>query len=204
MSGNFTVVSYYTPEYEDHAMRLQESLHRFGLQYYLAVKPSSGSWQANCAFKPRFILHCREKFPGMPLLWLDADATVEATPKLIANYADMPLIDVAVRTSNTTPPHPWNRVMSGTVYLGPGERTTHLVRRWAALAEMNPRRWDQVSLAFAIEEASKDGTPYNLEPLPEPYCAVHDRRQSESPAVIMHWQASRKLKSVVGDAGDSE
>jgi len=201
---NFLAISYYTPEYEMFAVRLKANLDRIKVPNDIRQKPSRGSWQSNCAYKPQYIEDMRAEHKATPLLWIDADATLTKFPEHINDLASNPDLDISVRTSNTDPPHPWNRIMSGTVYFGITKRSAYLLKRWNEICTMNPRRWDQVSLAIAIEQGYKDGSAYILEPLPETYCAVCNKRQSDEQPVIIHWQASRTMKDKVGDAGDSE
>lgn len=192
----YIVVSYYTPEYGDYAKRLAATCEQHGVPHEIAPRNSAGSWQRNCALKAEHLLNCAKRYSGRAIVWIDADATIEAYPRLFDQYVLQPF-DIAVRTSNTDPPHPWNRVLSGTVYLNPTKNRDRLLSRWWAQCTLNPVQWDQVSLAVALE--NHGGVPYKVEPLPEHYCAVHDRRTTDTAAVVLHWQASRAMKPIVGD-----
>lgn len=194
------IVSYGTPHYHDLLARLTAGLESHDVEHEVEHTPDLGSWQRNCAYKSRFIEKMRNKHKNRPVVWIDADATIERNPLPLFLDYQVRDIDIAARMTDN-PDHPWNRVMSGTVYFGTRTRVDHLVRRWKHHCMVKPHRWDQVSLALAIEEKF-NGEPYVAVPLDEPYCAVAGRRTTQHPPVIVHWQASRTLKHLVGDAGD--
>lgn len=195
-------VSFYTESYAKMAARLEAGLRRVGIETDIVPIHTRGSWQRNCAYKPRFLL---DKFlqHGRPIIWLDADATIQNNPTLfIDDYRRLNDYDIAVRTSNTVPPHPWNAAMTGTVYLPNHKRTEELLRRWNRLCVLNPQRWDQYSLAMILQTEHKAGDSWKVFDLPEPYCAVADRRTTTELPIIVHWQASRVNKDIEGDEGD--
>lgn len=49
------VISFATPEYEEHTARLVASLERFGLGHHVVRAESRGSWVHNCNLKPEFV-----------------------------------------------------------------------------------------------------------------------------------------------------
>lgn len=196
------IVSYATPEYATLLARLVAGLTRYGVEHDTEDVVDMGSWQRNCAYKSRFVQKMRAKHAGRPVVWIDADATIERDPmRLFTEYEERGF-DIGARMTDN-PDHPWNRVMSGTVFFGTRTRVDHLVRRWKHHCMVRPTRWDQVSLAIAIEEGYNN-EPYASIALPESHCAVAGRRTTGDAPVIMHWQASRTLKNVVGDEGDAE
>ena len=211
--NNPIVVSYFTENYRKYANRLKAGLDRYCVENDIVNIPSQGSWQRNCAYKAQFIEEMRRVHTNRPVIWIDADATIQRELKFFTEKLDkFNGVDICVRNSGSIPPHPWNRIMSGTVWFGPGVTTTNLVKRWKEHCIIDPRRWDQVSLAMAIEEGcptdiAKEGYidrgMYKVLSLPEPYCAVFDNRPTNADApCIVHWQASREMKQLEGDEGD--
>ncbi|RXF73252.1 hypothetical protein [Hansschlegelia zhihuaiae] len=83
-SDPFLVVSFFTndPIYRRHIERLHNGLEEFGLEYELFMIDSLGGWELNCAFKSAFVVEQMMK-SGRPVLWLDADSTLEKRPTLL-------------------------------------------------------------------------------------------------------------------------
>lgn len=202
MTTPYKVISFYTPAYESVAKRLIATLNRHSIDHDVERIESLGSWQRNCAHKPSFILRKSQEHSGKPIVWIDADATIQSRPVLFETLAQENSVDIAVRMSNTRPAHDWNRVMTGTIYFGASPQRSKLIRDWQFRCNTNPLRWDQVSLAHTLENRGVNGKRYKVLDLPEPYCAVFDRRTTNELPIIVHWQASRQLKDCVGDEGD--
>ena len=62
-----------TPDYKKAADNLQVSLGRFGIKNFLRIASDHGS-------KSEAILECMNKYPGMSVLYLDADSEVVSDP----------------------------------------------------------------------------------------------------------------------------
>ncbi|MDX9911771.1 MAG: class I SAM-dependent methyltransferase [Phycisphaerales bacterium] len=178
------IVSFYTTgtRYEDEARRLIASCQELGLEHDVrGIKPR-GTWEANCAMKASFVRSIWRE-AGRPVLWLDADAVVRASPELLRGAA----CDLAVRKVEG-----WS-FASGTVYFGRG--AGELLEEWVARCEREPRVWDQVHLDHAWEAVcSRSG----LETwwLPRGYTHIFDEGAC-SGVVVEHMQASRRLKAEV-------
>lgn len=184
MQPPFRVVSFYTRhnEYEQHAQRLRESLQKFGIPNDLQGIQESGPWEIICARKARFILECWHA-SECPVVWLDADATVEQYPALFHQMD----ADFAV--------HKWRGVEfgSGTLYFGKSEATRQLLDQWVLRCDADPVTWDQVHLQSAWCDVAAT-VPLRTEWLPRSYLQIFDASEEEPP-VIKHWQASRELKA---------
>jgi SAM-dependent methyltransferase len=114
-----------------------------------------------------------------PIVWLDADATVEATPSLFS------VIDADFAA------HKWNgwKLAGGTLYFGKTELAGALIDRWVARCQADPLTWDQTHLQSAWCDIASE-TPLRTVWLPRSYCQIFDSSQKEPP-IILHWQASR-------------
>lgn len=173
-------VSFYTPEYKSYADNLEASLRRFGLKYEIRQIQSLGKWEKNCNFKPVFIAEMMEKY-NSPIVWLDADATVESYPTLFDNT----LSDIAVHFRNG------HELLSGTVFFNHTTKSKDLIRMWCNESMKKPNELDQDLLRYAM--SCWDG---KVKRLPDRYCNIFDLMNIANP-VITHWQASRKYRKVV-------
>ena len=194
------IISYYTENspYEQEAERLIESLRVLGLRHFVVPEPSKGSWLKNCAHKSVFIQRTLKELKE-PVLWLDADATVEKYPVLF----DTLDVEFAAR-HNGTPNGKLKgtdgrgQLLSGTLYFKPCIGIDALLKRWCELCKTTPGVWDQRLLA-----AAWDAVPVRRQPsfcwLPQGYCKIFDAKWREKPRVeyIRHHQASRRLRRKV-------
>ena len=189
---NPLVVSFYTlnTPYEQEVQNLLASCKKWGLEIHAEGYPSKGSWEENCAFKPRFILEKLHQFQR-PLLWVDADAVFLKSPnfKIFADY------DFSVRIFEHLPARNPSKVMSGTIYVDYTPAGIDLIERWTKNCKnwlkKNPGIWDQYVLRNLVlrEKNAK------ILPLPIAYCKIYDLdilfiEQEE--VVIEHYQASRR------------
>ncbi len=188
----FRVVCFYTEdnEYAEHAERLRQTLVRFGIDHVLQPIRSIGDWNDNCAFKAEFIYE-QWKRSAVPVVWLDADATVESHPRLFE------IIDADVALHKWA----WNHLehdrgwefCSGTVYFGKSERAEALLKQWIFRCKADPQTWDQVHLCSAWCDISCS-QPLRTVWLPRPYLQI-DGPPVLEPTVIYHWQASRQVRA---------
>lgn len=189
------VVSYYTvgTGYEQEAAGLRACCDDLGLACDIRGVASRGSWEANCAMKAAFV---RDRWleHGDGVVWVDADARLARAPELLRARG----FDFAVHRCSG-----W-QFASGTVCFWRTAGAGALLDAWVARCEEDPWRWDQVSLDLAWEDTVRSGTLRTLW-LPQAYTKIFDRG-SEDPTgadpVIVHHQASRRLKSAVS-AGPS-
>ncbi len=181
----YKVISFYTShnEYKFYADRLKASLERFGIPYEIYPVDLKDSWETVCAYKARFIRDLWEQ-SRIPVVWLDADATVEHDP-LIFSKIDA---DFAIHKS-----YGWG-FSSGTLFFGKSEATDMLLRQWVIRCEADPFTWDQDHLQSAWCDIAAMG---NLRTywLPQSYLQIFDKLSPE-PAVIVHWQASRSQEKI--------
>lgn len=189
--NRFKVISFYTSdnEYADFAERLKLSLEKFGVEYELEAVKSFGSWELNCAYKARFI---KKQWiaSDVPVVWLDADATVETDPILFGQID----ADFAIHKWGGQSAHDqgWE-FCSGTLYFGKSELAGRLIDQWLLRCEADPILWDQVHLCSAWCDISS-AYPLRTFWLPRAYLQIADAPEFAS-VVIKHWQASRASKS---------
>lgn len=187
----YKVICFYTSdnEYRALAERLKSCLDRFEIEYEFEAIASLGAWEMNCAYKARFI---RDRWASsdVPVVWLDADATVEADPHLFRLItADFAMHKWDGRTSDD---QGWE-FCSGTLYFGKTELARSLLDQWVARCEADPTLWDQIHLCSAWCDVSSIA-PLKTVWLPRSYLQIADAPLFSDP-VIKHWQASRASKA---------
>lgn len=189
-SSRLVFASFYTPEYAGEAAGLRESLARVGVspdEIRVEPRTSLGSWALNCAAKPKFLLGlCVDLRDGDRLVWLDADARLEADPRLF--FGVLPdAVDLAAHWRAGT------ELLSGTLYLRVGDPVRVLLDAWARACDAHRGAWDQRVLQQVVH-----AVPFLvLANLPPALCAIPDLMPGVRP-IVRHRQASRRLKLVVG------
>lgn len=211
------VCSCFTPQYEDKALGLAQSLAKLGLDYKLY--PYSGTfsyvgwvaWMVNCHGSMDMLLHALEDNADRPVLFVDADSTFEQWPKLIEEFEANEEIDAAFYWM------PDNGMLAnGTIWLRNDQKCRDFVREYTSLCnqtltkwlDTNPsttRRpdrsvWEQTVLQRHFNYLTKKHGIRWVK-FPDAYCLVYDRQaQDHSDPVIQHWQASRDKGSAVHKA----
>ena len=188
---SFIVVAYYTVDtiYEMHVERLKESLLKFNIPHHVVGIENRGDWYKNTCYKPTFIKEMMEKFPGLDIVYVDADARFKAYPQLFEELK----CDVAVhnfdRRHHKTKGVSGFEILSGTIFFRNCPEVMYIVYRWETECAKRPRVWDQKSLARVI------GDYHNL---PEEYCTIFDTMRHVKEPVIVHYQASRQVRKNKG------
>ena len=182
------VISFFTSNtpYEAEADRLRETCVEAGVDHVIDGIPARGSWEWNCAAKAEFCQQMHRQL-RRPILWVDADATLERRPGLLARCP----ADFGV--------HKWagREFASGTLFFNQTPLAEELLRAWVARCAARPDVWDQKLLEAAWHDVASRH-PISTLWLPRSYVRIFDAAPvaGESP-VIVHHQASRRLKSVV-------
>lgn len=183
-------VNYFTRDtaYAALADRLRSTLDRFGLEHHIEAVESVGSWEGNCAMKAKFVRRMWEQ-TDRPVVWLDADATVEADPALLRACG----ADFAA--------HKWQgwEICSGTLFFGRADSARRLLDRWVLRCAADPLLWDQMHLDAAWADISAT-EPLITEWLPRSYLSIvpyDPAAAQDSDPVIKQWQASRTEKAAV-------
>jgi hypothetical protein len=194
--------SLYTPHtgYEVEARRLEASLERFDLPHYIEAVPSRGSWLKNVHEIPRHCLRMLDRF-RCPIVYLDADATVERVPELFYRL-DREGVDFAVHHCapwvDNYGGDPRGELLDGTMFLRDSDRARDLLRRWIEADDKRPNCFEQRVLEENLVEWARD-LSLRYHELPAEYCTIFDHprqraRMNGTEPVVLHHQASRRLR----------
>lgn len=183
------IVSFYTENtgYEREADFLMRSCVAHGMPFDIQALPAKESWIENCSMKPGFILDMMGKYPDRPIVWLDADATIEQRPLMFEKIG--PSIDFACCHTEFIK-EVGMQVASGMLYFAPTPKAKDLVVRWNYRCKEDIDVWDQAHLQSIM--MAWDGKRTIL---PDAYCHLFDNgKEPVGGVVIMQHQASRRLR----------
>lgn len=183
--NKFIIVSMYTAgtDYEKEVQGLRESAYKFGVPIEIYEVPNLGDWAKNTHQKVDVISDALRKYKG-PVVWTDADSVFEQFPKLF-NELDC---DVAAHKIEA-----WSEILSGTVYFAYNETVLGFLDAWRDMNESGEEP-DAPNMQFLLE--SREDIIFDR--LPKEYVKIFDNpHQQCSDPVIVHNQASRRLKSTV-------
>jgi len=184
-------VSFFTPQYEQEAASLIETLKAFSLDHEVIERKNLGDWYQNTRMKPAVVNGAMLHHPGRPVVWLDSDARVRRRPELFWRLAcDVAAYRTVHQASGIV------EYLSGTVYLSGSPRSVEFASRWIAHCQFRTDVSEQFGFNDALAEAIRD-TSFRFEPLPVEYTFVFDRHRAEFPGVkpvIEHFQKSRETR----------
>ena len=128
-----------------------------------------------------------DKYPGNPIVWVDADARIMSNPTLFDHLK----ADVGIHYRRKSKGGVYAReLLSGTIYLANNKKTRELLDMWIAENKKAPKVWDQRTLDTALK--SWNGT---VQEIPPTYCQIFDSMKGEGgDPVIQPFQASRKFR----------
>lgn len=175
------VCAYYTDNYINEISSLVSSLEHFCIDYYVQHYESRGYWEANTRIKPEFLSECLDRFPGRPIVYLDADAVVRKPLTLFDDVTG----DIGVYRCQRAEGFSHN-YLTGTLYLSNNDSVKKFIKKWIEYQKGKILSVDQDSFEFAIEN-SEHLKIFNI---PESYVKIFDRNGEEP--VIEHFQASRR------------
>ena len=184
----FVVVSYHTREYRAQARGLIESCRRNGLDFYITAIESLGSWLENVRRRPAFLLSILPT-TARDVVWIDADGMVQHFPGLFGTL-DRSRFDLAAHRNSK------GRYRVGTMWFANTERGRAVVARWAQAVRRAPGKTEQQVLNELLLPGDPAARAFDL---PATYCSIFDKAvdKAAGPAVIEHFQASRKLRRLV-------
>jgi hypothetical protein len=182
------VVGYFTAGtgYESEAREMAASVHRMGLECDLRGIPSAG-WQKNTQYKAQFMAEMIEKHWGQSIVYTDADSRFVRYPAMFDSLE----CDFAAHYNTRRTGE--RELLSGTLFFRCNEAARALAVLWQAECAANPRMWDQQCLQAAL--ARWNG---RMAELPREYCCIFDLKPVPVAPVVVHYQASRRLKGEVG------
>ena len=182
--NKFTVISYCTTEYESEIKNLVESLEKFNIPYAIELVASLGTWELNTKYKATFVKKMLTMYN--PALFVDADAIFKNYPTLCDNLD----CDIAVHYREGI------ELLSGTIWAQNTEATNKLLDIWIERNRTEPERIEQRILQKIIED--KLIPDLKVYELPATYTQIFDIMADTGEPVILHMQASRRLRKVVG------
>jgi len=186
----FIVVAYYTEKtlYEEYVPRLRDSMIMYKVPHHIQPISNLGTWQANTGYKPTFILEMMARYQTPFIVYVDCDAEFLRYPMLF----DTLDADIAVHLfkKNFNIPARRKEILSGTIFMANNDRVRGIVEQWQKLCAEQPKVWDQRNLGQIIGE--------NFHDLPGEYCAIFDRMNYIPFPIILHHQASRRVRKNSG------
>jgi hypothetical protein len=191
------VVSFHThPEYKVIAGRMEKSVRRFGFEVEVSAVESRGSWLKNAQYKAKFILDkLVEK--KRDIVWLDADSVVNSYPTLFDNFPGDIGVHICDWKRHTEGRRDQKELLGAVMYCRYNKATISLLRAWVKAVELEPMRWEQLTLYYTLKDAP-EGKKVKLVELPAKYCTIFDTMADVENPVIEQFQASRFLRGVVG------
>jgi len=193
--------------YQAEAEALRRSVEAQGLKCEVYERPHPGSWLAAQCLTPGVIEQCLYQNGGAPVLFMDADARLEARPTLLFDWyregrADVGVYLLANGGKYAVPPG-GPTLCSGTSWWTHKPDTLQVLREWRRVAE----RWcertqhrgsDQLAL-YGVMQHHPD-LRWGI--LPPEYCWIEGISEERFPqaagrVVIRHRQKSRDYKALV-------
>ena len=182
----FVVVSMYTvgTPYEEEVNNLEESALKFKVPHEIYAVPDKGKWERNTHQKVGVIRDALNKYKK-PVVWTDADSVFEQFPKLFNKLS----CDISAHKIVQ-----WNEILSGTVYFDYNDTVLGFLDEWEEMNDAGEGP-DAPNMQFLIE--TREDLIYEV--LPAEYVKIFDNpHQRVTDPVIVHNQASRRLKKLVG------
>lgn len=170
--------------YQKEAERLKKSLVRFNQPHFVKTVPSLGSWQKNTQLKACLMRDMVAENQGNTIIYTDSDSELRAEPTLFSRIPED--VDIAFHM------HRGIEFLSGTLFVRCNPVTIDLMNDWIKECSDNPEKWDQQCLFNAVRR-SKAKTYI----LPAEYCCIFDAHPEIKNPVVVHYQASRRLKKEV-------
>lgn len=204
--NDFCIISYATtgtPYEEVIENYLMKSLSKFSsLCYSYKIVPNLGNWNANSAYKSKFILEMFDELSTYDsLVFTDADSTFEKFPQL---FYDIPKeYDMALHCfsweSHYGRPSDKDKfeTLSGTMFLRNNNKVKRLLKDWSQRAQKTTQ-WEQKILGIVLKMPQHSNL--NIYNLPREYSYVISQPNGDKPKVeikepvIKHHQLSRIYK----------
>ncbi len=185
-----------TPYMQVLEQRLLPTLIRWNLNYDIEYPLDKGNWQKNTHIKAEFLKRMLLKHK-QPIVFLDADATIERFPILFESLGDY---DISYHSFDWfkfwrgIEGNPKREYLSGTLYLNYNAKVLEFLDTWIDLNKRSTT-WEQRNMQQILE---KWGNKLKVYPLPIEYIAIV-KRDGKVPSfikepIIVHWQASRRLR----------
>ena len=180
------IISYFTnDEYHEEAKKLIKSIEEHAPDFAMDIRraPDFGDWRLNTAQKAQFITAMLNAYQK-PVLFVDADAEFYARPVIFEQLAED--VEMAYHLRHG------DELLTGTIYMAPTEKIYDVLARWNTKSMGNINVWEQKHLEAVLRE----GIPPKTVILPVEYCSVFDGDDRPDSPIIVHNQASRRLKKL--------
>jgi len=198
------IISFYTIEtgYEKEIERLKDSLRRFNLEHKIYSFEPTGTWRGNLNYKSKTILMALDEFKDRDIVFVDADAIIKRSPFLFTKLSEREEHHIAAHFYEYSPRSgDANELLSGTLWIRNSAKGRKLIRTWHNIALKRSNVRHQKCLKLAMIEMIKKGQlkKSDIYKLPFSYTCIWDYPQAKTcEPVIIHYQASRKLRKEVG------
>jgi hypothetical protein len=196
------VISFYTKNtgYEKEIENLENSLKALKIPHHFFGFPETGSWRGNLNYKSQCILKAMDMFPDKDIVFLDSDAVVQRDPTLFDELSKSRAYDLSAhffqysqRSGGAL------ELLSGTLWIANNETSRKLMQKWHAIGIVRDDVKHQQCLKLAIAALEKDGIKIRVNRHPFAYTCIFDYPLAKQCVpVIMHYQASRRLRKKVG------
>lgn len=184
--NDYIVCGYFTPDYAQLAGTLSESLNRFKIPHHLfAIEKLPGGWEVNTMVKPEIVLKAMDHYPGLTVVFLDADAQAcrDLTP-LAKIRGD---IAASVITKRRAKRNPRMFIRTGTLVIQPTPEARKFVTDWRDECRISDRfDIDQTTFALVLSRS----TDLAFQPLDLIWCAREGETKS-APAAIIHGKTGK-------------
>lgn len=187
-------VSHFTRQtpYAKIVKNLIGTLDHWQLDYDVEGTALLGTWRHNSNYCATQVKQMMCKYAPRPILRLDADAQVEAYPDLFERKGFHPDLGAVIWRDSKL--RPGGELMGGTLYFGNTDGSHRLVDLWLerVLARPNARNPDMLLQALRRLKGQ-----VNFTEMPLSYCRIFDFPNMGPEKVIVHYQASRKCKTII-------
>lgn len=171
--------------YEAYAIDLVESMKKFDIDMDVQAIKSRGNWDANIKFKPEYVLKMMDKYPGRPIVWVDADAVFVKFPEYM--YSIKEHVGIHYYKKGIEP-------VTNLIYFSGGEPSKKLLKKWKKVCE-DPKNKDVRNDQLLFQDLLET-TKLKINKLPPEYCYILLGKNPEGcDPVVEQRQASRKLKT---------
>ena len=199
---SWILISYYTEgtSYEEEIKKLKQSLENYKIDYCFYGEEALGSWRKNLNHKSRVIREAMSKYKDKDIVFVDSDAIIKKYPALFDELSSNRHYNIATcfrcYRGSVSP----GSLLSGTLWFRNDKAGREIVDRWHDIAIKNEDVRHQHCLRLALEEIQMQGNFLLINRLPNAYTYVYNYKYDGNVIpVIMHYQASRKLRKEVGE-----
>lgn len=193
ITGCYTINTKYAEEIK----RLEQSLIKFGLEYYFEGIENTGDWRKNVHEKVKFVRRCLDKF-DRDIIQMDSDCEILKFPKLFDEFQGYDVACHVMPKETYIDKNEKKEITDLTnvsvVYLKNCARVKEMLDAWIKRDATLEDHIDDISFAKNLKEF----TDLKVLRLPLSYCHIFDRPTDESgEPVIDLYQANRRLRDTV-------